>query len=210
MADPIGNPNAFDIQSAEAYTGYRQSSNYEYDPGVFVLPVASRTPKVVVGRVHAGLGMRTVKVAASKRGSPPIIPAATDTDQDTLIHASVNLPLPAFLTDSPGYHWTVTGTYSYVTTGDGGPRIPGKSYLPAGQYPFPLPLQDAAVELLSAGTDMKGAAGYLEQQIPMGGYLWPFTVMPPQFFNSILLRDQDTEAQTNDLVGGGILPGLGD
>lgn len=188
----IGNPDAFDVRQGHEYTGYRQNSSYTYDPGVFVLPVASRTPKTVIARVHGGLGIRRVSVAAAKRGTPPILPAAVDTDRDTLVSCTVDVPLPAFNPDAPTFNWTAAGEYVYVTTGTKGPRIPGKDFLPAGQYPFPLPLQDAAVEVLSAGGGgAETVAASLVNSIPAGTTLWPFTTMPPQFFNSIVLRDAD-------------------
>lgn len=204
-----GNPNAFDLRGGHDYTGYRQATDFDYDPGVFVLPLASRTPQTVIVRVHGGLGTRVVNVAASKRGSPPILPAAVDTDQDTLIGCSVNIPLPAFNHNSPGFDWAATGTYVYVTTGRGGPRIPGKSMLPAGQYPFPLPMQDAAVEMLAqSGEGVNQVAKGLPQAILAGSVMWPFTVYPPQFFNNIVLRSSDKEYFDADLSTGG--PGLGD
>ncbi len=201
----IGNPDAFDLKEGHKYNGYRQYNSYEYDPGVFVLPLASREPKNVVVRVHGGIGIRKVNVAAMKKGNPPILPAAVDTDRDTLVACSVQVPLPAFIPDQADYNWMASGTYLYVTT-KGGPRIPGRDFLPLGQYPFPLPLQDAAVESLAqAGIDMQTFATVLESQIPAGTVTWPFTTYPPQFFNSILLRDEDKEF-TAELTGGGFLP----
>jgi hypothetical protein len=207
MPDPIGNPDAFDIKAGHEYTGYRQNSTFTYDPGVVVMPLASRTPRTAVVRLHGGFGIRNVTVAASKKGSPPILPAAVDTDRDTLIACSVDIPLPAFSTDSPTFDWTAVGNYSYVTTGTDGPRVPGKDMLPAGQYPFPLPMQDAAVALLSeGGATPETVAADLRALIPYGNYLWPFTTYPPQFFNSIVLRDKDVTVEA-ELVGG---PGLGE
>lgn len=205
----IGNPDAFDLRTGHEYTGYRQNNRYEYDPGVFVLPVASREANVVVARVHGGMGIRRVSVAAAKKGAPPILPAATDTDRDTLVSAVVNVPLPAFLADSPTFNWVATGEYIYVTSRDG-PRIPGRDMLPAGQYPFPLPLQDAAIDFLTAGgSTPELEATKLKAAIPTGNYLWPYTVMPPQFFNSVVLRDSDKSFDA-ELRSGGTLPGLGD
>jgi hypothetical protein len=205
----IGNPDAFDVKQGHEYLGYRQNSEYSYESGVFVLPLASREPQTVIVRVHGGLGVRRVNVAASKRGGPPILPAAVDTDRDTLISCTVNVPLPAIIQDAPSFNWTVTGEYLYVTTGIKGPRVPGKDFLPAGQYPFPLPLQDAAVEVLSAGgAGMEAVAATLVSTIPSGGYLWPFTTYPPQFMNSILLRDSNQEFIVD--LHGGPGPGLGD
>lgn len=210
MPDTVGNPSAFDVRGGQDYTGYRQNNTFEYDPGVFVLPIASRTPRAVVARVHGGLGLRRVNVAASKRGGPPILPAATDTDQDTLVACSIGVPLPAFSGDSAAFDWAATGTYLYVTTGDKGPRVPGKSFLPTGQYPFPLPMQDAMVEALTAGgATPESLAPDLVRAIPEGTAIWPFTVYPPQFFNSIVLRDSDEDYFNADLRGGPG-PGLGD
>lgn len=186
----IGNANAFDLNQAQEYIGYRQITDYEYDPGVFVLPIASREAKTIAARVHGGVGYRKVNVAASKRGGPPILPAAADTDRDVLVGCTINLPLPSFHGDSPNYTWTAGGSYTYVTAGK--PRIPGRDMLPAGQYPFPLPLQDAVASETAKGHDsIVSIAQALAGKIATGSYVWPFTVMPPQFFNSLLLRDSD-------------------
>jgi hypothetical protein len=226
ITNSVGNPDAFDAKRGEDYTGYRQETTYEYDPGVFILPVASTTekpPKIV--RVHGGLGRRVVKFAASKKGTPPVLPAATDTDRDTLVGSTVVVPLPAFDDKVAGYHWQVGGTYTYVTTGlsptsppmpppppPASPptvedqavaslrrvaRVPGRDALPAGVYPFPLPVQDTAAEALlrSSGTSQSADnptdrhAASFASRISEGGYLWPFTVMPPTFFNPLLLRE---------------------
>lgn len=201
MPADIGNPDAFDTATAGDYTSYRQSSTFDYDPGVFVMAVASRTPKTVIAQVHGGLGMRRVEVTATKRGAPPILPAAVDTDTDTLIGCNINVPLPIVDPTAATYDWAAHGVYLFVTTGEDGPRVPGRDPLPLGQYPFPTPTQDAAIEALATGPrDMQTLMDELPGQIPTNDYVWPFTVYPPAFFNSILLRDFDGNA---DDFGGG-------
>lgn len=195
MAILIGNPDAFDAKAAGNYTSYRQNSSFEYDPGVFVLAVASRTPKNIIVQVHGGMGKRVVEVSASKRDAPPILPAAVDTDTETLIGCQIDLPLPIVNPTSATYDWAAVGTYLYITTGPAGPRVPGRDPLPAGQYPFPNPTQDAAIEAMASdGSSMAGLMDELPARIPDNNFVWPFTVMPPAFFNSILLRDSDSEA----------------
>jgi hypothetical protein len=195
MPEILGNPDAFDVRQASHYLRYRQNTSYAYDPGVFVMAVASRTPKTVVARVHGGYGVRKVDVDAAKRGSPPILPAANDTDRDTLIGCVINIPLPAISSSSPEYDWVASGSYLFVTTHEDGPRVPGKDYLPAGQYPFPTPYQDRAIEAIYASGDSVQTVGdALPGQIPSGNYVWPYAIMPPAFFNPILLRDLDSEA----------------
>lgn len=197
MPENVGNPDAFDLRTAADYSAYRQESAFNYDPGVFILPIASTTPKVKVVRIHGGYGTRTVSFAATKRGAPPIIPAATDTDKDYLVGANVVVPLPSPSPGSATYDWAISGQYTFVTKGAtqvgtewvGGARVPGKDFLPAGQYPFPLPPQDAAAEAIISSGSHEDAAANLRQQIPKNDYLWPFTVFPPQFANPLLLRE---------------------
>jgi hypothetical protein len=179
---PVGNPDAYDLRTASDYSGYRQSTKFSYDPGIFILPIASVIPKTKVVRVHGGYGTRVVTFAASKKGAPPIIPAATDTDRDYLVGANVNVPLPSPSAGSATYDWAVSGQYTFVTRGAalvdsqyvGGARVPGKDFLPEA--------------IISSGSH-EDAAAQLKQQIPHNNYLWPFTVMPPQFANPLLLRE---------------------
>lgn len=200
----IGNPDAFDQRAAADYLMYRSNSSFGYDAGVVVLPVASRTSKTVTVRLHGGYGMRKVDVTAAKRGAPPILPAAVDTDKDTLISCEINVPLPAVSGNSATFDWVATGSYLFVTTHADGARVPGRDYLPAGQYPFPTPLQDRAVEALSeSGDGVRDVGAQLMEDrtlIPTSNFVWPFAVLPPAFFNPILLRDSDEDSP--DFGGG--------
>lgn len=182
----VGNPDAIDAKGSDQYAAYRQTSDFAYVPGVFVLPLANGG--VVTGRVHKGYGTRTVRFNAIRRGQPPVLPAAADTDRDVLVSADVQVPLPAFSLTQPNFDWNVSGEYVFVTTHADGPRVPGLSRLPAGQYPFPLPLQDSAGDAIASSGGME----YVENSLYDGiqeGTVWPFTIMPKHFFNPLLLRE---------------------
>jgi hypothetical protein len=201
--DETGFPPPKDNVAADQYKKFQQVTTYGYDPGVFVLPLASRTPKTITVRAHAGVGTRTVEFDAVKNGSPPIIPSAADTDRDVLVQAGVSIPLPAPSGHDSGFDWVVKGVYVFVTKGvedvldeDGevtgtknGPRVPGSDYLNAGQYPFTLAIQDAAGRALAPSGDIRGPGDELPAQIEDNSFLWPYTVFPPAFFNGDLLRD---------------------
>jgi len=196
MADPVETP-----VGAIDYTRYRNTSRFTYTPGVFVLPLASRTPKTITVRAHAGFGTRTVNFSTSKRGSPPILPNAKDTDQDTLIAATVTMPLPAPDAHEGTYIWIAEGEYIFITRGEGkitedgqtvvqrGPRIPGESYFPTGAYPFEVSLQKAVADALAPDGNVVPIAEQIPALLPINAVQWPFTVYPPQLFNEKLLRD---------------------
>lgn len=195
-----------DFIAANEYKKFRQSTRYQYDPGVFVLALASRTPKTITVRAHAGFGTRIVDFEAAKSGAPPVLPTPTDTDRDVLVSAVVNIPLPAVSAHEGTYDWFVGGQYVFVTKGQedvvdsegeviktiNGPRVPGIDILNAGSYPFKPSIQTAAALAIAPDGDVRPEANRLlqfPQNIADNSYLWPFTVLPPAFFNHDLLRD---------------------
>lgn len=188
-----------DSSLAGSYKDFAGDTREEYDEGILILPVASRTPKTVTARVHGGFGVRVERAAAVKKDSPPIMPAARDIRDpitgrvsDTLVSASITIPQPVPNTTGLGYDWTVVTEYTYVTTRpaiDGGPRIPGRSVIPASRLPYPISPQDpAATDLLpsSSGSDMDTMYTAISPTVASvrdGTYVWPFTVLTPAFFD---------------------------
>jgi hypothetical protein len=195
----IGNPNAYDQAAGNQYQDFHINTAYDYDPGILVLPVAKAdgTPGVEVVRLHGGFGTRRVNFGGRKTGSPLVLPAAADTDKDLLISATVVTPLPSPNPQNGQYTWTAEGEYIFVTADDvNGPRIPGVHHLPTGQYPYPLPTQDAVAESIGDGTpgSIEKLADDLRDDnsgndIPSNEYVWPFTLYPAAFFNPLLLRE---------------------
>lgn len=202
----VGNPDALDINQAKDYTSYDVDTEYLYDPGFMVLPVASVAAKTVKVQYHGGHGKRIVKFAASKRGNPPVVPAPGNINEvtvvvdpitnvqstivneaDTLVGASAVVPIPVINTQTGSYDWRIAGTYVYVTKDD--PRIPGRDQLPTAGRPAPVQPQDTIAQATLNG------ASTLEQvdnrialnDLQAGTYIWPFTVYPANWFNPNLL-----------------------
>lgn len=142
MANRTGNSNAFDlIDGATAYSGYLGDTQYAYDAGVMILPVASETSLTVQVRQHGGYGTRRVTFDVAKQGNPPIVPAPDNTLRDTLVSTAVSVPTPTQNPNTGTFNWRVKGQYDYVTSSN--PRIPGVHMLPTISYPYPTPVQDA-------------------------------------------------------------------
>lgn len=190
-----------------SYRDTAVDTTHTYDPGILVLPVASLTPKTAVVRVHGGYGMRTQNMAGIKKDTPPILPTARDIRDpitgrvsDTLVGATVSILQPTPNPTGLGYDWTVSGQYTFVTTrpaADGGPRVPGLSVLPAARLPFPITPQDPAATSIIGGGSSGGdfdtvysalaPVGTFGANIQAGNFAWPFTVLPPAFFDPVML-----------------------
>lgn len=180
-----GNPDAFDRNQSNSYRHYHTDSQYTYDPGVMVLPVANATPTTVKVRYHGGHGTRTVEFDAMKNRNPPIIPAPQDTTRDVLIGASVNLPIPIPDATNNGYVWRASGKYTYVTNNT--PRIPGEDFLPLVQHPYPVPQDEVALGMLGDQSVESLQNQIQASDFERGTYLWPLTIMPKIFFNPAMV-----------------------
>lgn len=135
---------------AGSYRGYQQDQAFEHDLGLVVLPVASYTSgspgahRVI--RLHGGLAMRRVTWRSTRVGVPPMIPAAADSGNDTILSAVVIPSLPMPDKANGAYSWTVQGEYTYV---QGTPRVAGVNAFPCGQHPYlVLPQADLAGALV--------------------------------------------------------------
>lgn len=195
-----------DSSLASSYRDTAVDSTHAYDAGILILPVASLTPKTAKCRVHGGYGLRRASFAGIKKDTPPILPTARDIRDpitgdvvDTLVSAALVIKQPTPNPTGLGYDWSVSGEYVYVTTrpaADGGPRVPGLSVLPATRLPFPITPQDpAATSLISTSQGGDYDTAYLAltpvasftTDIQNGTFVWPFTVLPPAFFDPVML-----------------------
>lgn len=184
---------------APSYTKYEQEHEYHYDNGLIALPVAGTTAKHRIIKLHGGIGTRIVKWHAQRRGKPPVIPNMDDLDYDTFLGGTVTPTLPTPDPQGIGFFWVVSGEYSYVQTR---PRIAGNNTFPTGQYPFPVAPNDTiAGQLISQNiSDFNDAdpatenpydklAQKLGEAVNHDNerYLWPFTVLAPQFTSPSVL-----------------------
>lgn len=171
-----------------SYRGYTQDHEYETDTGLLPLPVAGRTPKVRLIRLHGGMGTRIVKWTASRVGAPPIIPTPTSTAYDRIIEHSVTPSLPVPNPQGAGYDWTVKGEYRYIQVT---PRTPGINTLSTGGYPFPLAPMDVLGNVtlntvvspgvaIPAGNPADTIMAMIANTVvnhESGAFIWPFTAL---------------------------------
>ena len=121
----VGGKDAIDIQS-EMYESGQNSSSYNRDEGLLVLPVmgpVGTPPKRI--RVHAPIGYRTVRWAYKKRATPPFIPSMADTPSgDIFLGGDVVMNTPDLGGSQNQLDFSAAGEYSYVQNVDNkGPRI---------------------------------------------------------------------------------------
>lgn len=91
-------------------------SSYSRDTGVIVVPLSDpEAESVVFVHLCNNYGTRTVEFEASKRGTPPIVPAPMDSyvAGDVLLGANITVFKPIPDDGSGGANWRVTGTYTY-------------------------------------------------------------------------------------------------
>lgn len=181
----LGNDYAYDRASSNAYRSFDTDNVYDYDSGVMVLPVGSKTAATVTVRYHGGFGTRRVRFSTVKNGNPPVLPAPNDTAYDKLISAHISLPIPVPDHATNGFVWAAQGEYKYVTSGT--PRIPGRDYFPIVPRPYAVP-QDNVSAAAIQGTTLNTLANNIQSSdFQSGTYQWPFIIMPPVFFNSDLV-----------------------
>lgn len=183
--------------SVNRYQEETQHHRYEYDSGVVVCPVASRTPGHRRIRLHGGVGMRVVKWSAERSGKPPIVPSHADTINDTLLSSTVNAQLPIPQPQSGTYLFRMSGEYVFVQTS---PRLLGTNAIPTGLHPFPVePMDGMAEQMIGSALAQYGTINDLAtfdsamqavaNKISNSGatdYVWPITVIPTIFSAPII------------------------
>lgn len=184
--------------SSASYAEYEQDQQYDYDPGLIVLPVAGPTAAFKKVRLHGGLGRRVVAWKANKAGKPPIVPSMTNAGSDTFLGGHINLAASQN-PQAAGYNWSAAGVYTYVQSA---PRIVGVDTFNAGAKPYSIAPNDTLAAGLS-GPGLAAAAGqstdrartheFAKAVSPTAEdraddtYIWPFTLLPPVFSNDFLI-----------------------
>lgn len=115
-------PVVNDTNAYRDYKGQYQESEYTYDPGYLIMPVADGG--YIKVRVHQGIGTRTVNWSSVKNNNPPVIPTASDiysvsspnTKTAEIVGATMSLPMPVPAAEGDGYNWVVKGSYEYILT----------------------------------------------------------------------------------------------
>jgi len=172
-----GNNRAYDLAEATNYQDYTVDNVHEYDPGLFVLPVASEVSETVTVRVHGGYGKRIIKYNIAKTGNPPVVPMPKATvGDDTLVSSVIHAPTPIPNLANGNYDWTVSGTYIYVNAG--GSRVPGETTLPAVGYPYSIAVQDARAQQSGQTEDEIITEIKVNNLIMDGGWVWPLVSFP--------------------------------
>lgn len=186
MIDQIGRVDP----DGGSYRGLHQWHKYTNVRGLIVLPVASTDSQHVVIRLHGGYGTRTVRWDHRRLGMPPMIPAAADTDGDTILSETVMPHLPQHNPQNHQYDWRVEGEYTYVQNST---RIAGQNAFPAGNHPYlVLPQANAAQSVVAvlSETDLNtvpNPADYITEtaiaNLPTadnadGTMQWPLTMLP--------------------------------
>lgn len=183
---------------AGSYRDYSQDHVYSHDHGLVVLPVAGRAAGHRVIRLHGGIATRTVNWSASRGGRPPLIPAAADTNGDTLLSSTIVPTLPRVNAQARSYDWSVSGTYVYVQNT---PRVPGVNAFPAGNHPYAVLPQAALAagelpsNLMTPGYSGNRADAQTEYLTGQGGHnpenagytSWPLTVLPAAYSSTHII-----------------------
>lgn len=147
-----------DLQVHRYRSGTGITSDYHRSRGLLVIPVmgpAGIPPKVV--RVHAPYGTREVHWAGVKEGSPPLMPAAADTNSgDTILSESHRFSAPV-AGMSGELVFNASGVFSYVQP-DGG-RGPDDEF-PIDAQPYP-----SAVDMLGEFALPNPSADYFSKVI---------------------------------------------
>lgn len=191
-----------DQEQAELYTRAGWVNEYDFAPGVMILPVAEEPPSnplqtstpwspVVAVRAHAPYRTRTVTYSAKKTNAPPFLPTPTDSGDFLFVGGSVAIPYPTLAINGL-YEWDATAQYTYVSAtnnaaGDGlvlgGPAfvttIQAQNALSGGN------LVGAPSDVVNSGVGPK--AGYslgraLNTNSPNYSYSEP-TFFPATFFS---------------------------
>lgn len=187
-----------EVVGVQDYTSYAQQHQFSHDLGVVPIPVASRTAGHKVIRLHGGMATRKVDWVAGRAGRPPVIPAAGDTEGDTLLSSTVVPHLPVMQSGAAGYNWRVTGSYLYVQND---PRVAGTDPFPVGNYPFEVePAASVARDVLDPYVEtyyinategrrfptlIEQVANDLDMSQPM--WTWPILALPSRFTSTHII-----------------------
>jgi hypothetical protein len=110
--------SVLDYQS-DKYHEYDAVSKFERDEGLIVIPLAKLPsdppPHYRVVRIHAPVGLRTVEVAATKVGTPPVMPGYGPTRSgDTMLSAEIEQKMPMDASGNGSRGYRTAGVYRYV------------------------------------------------------------------------------------------------
>lgn len=191
--------NILEVNGVTDYEKVNQRNDYTHDLGVVVVPVAGRESAHRNIRLHGGVAKRTVRWTSARKGRPPVIPKAVDTDGDTLLGVQVSPHLPTPQVGGNGYDWTVEGVYTYVQKS---PRLTGTDAFPVGDYPYPVqPVFSVATQLAQpyisqyytaavAGTKFTSLTNHLLSVVPWEGgqWTWPFLSLPGALSSEHLIQ----------------------
>jgi hypothetical protein len=174
-----------------AYDEEVERHSHEYDSGLVVMPVASRTAAHRIVRTHGGMSMRRVEFRTARTGRPPVIPRAVNGTNDTLLHATAAPLRPVPSGAGGNLRFMVSGEYLFVASD---PRVPGVNSLPTGAYPHPLPHVESVAKatfrnfqpgdvttVAEYDAAVSAAIAVAEANIGRLTYSWPLSVYPAAF-----------------------------
>lgn len=125
------------------YDGFKNDLSYTRVTGRLVLPVASGSPVVI--RTHQEYGVVRRLYGGSKKGSPPMAPAAAESDTVLTQTHTLPLPVPIQSGGGSGYLYSMAGV---VTTLETSPSTPTTGYAYPG---WPFRIEPMATEAERAG-----------------------------------------------------------
>lgn len=181
-----------------SYADYRQVHSYEADKGLAIAPSSNRTGTPRLLRLHGGYGKRVVDFNASRVETPPLLPLAADTEGDTLVSHTLEIPLPVFDQLLGRYNFKARGQYVYLQNAT---RVPGTDPFPTGRYPYPLEPADtlsmastiAAIGNAALAVIFGGATPIASLTAALGAtidvtrkYVWYLTSLPSQTFTNLI------------------------
>lgn len=103
---------------AANYNRYGIETNYVHVSGKMVFPLAEvqtgTNPPVAIVFLHQPYRIRKQQFDMVKKNTPPVIPAAADNQQDTMLSAQVSFSLPAINTGKQTLVWGAKGENVYI------------------------------------------------------------------------------------------------
>ena len=175
-----------DNVQAALYKSVSHDFQFQYFPGVIVVPRAIRDP--IVFRVYKPYSIRQQKFGMVKEKTPPVVPAP-DPDA-TLIGQMIAFPLPKQgSTNPPSFNYAVSGIYTYL---ESKPSHPLSGFaLPINPFPFEFPSIEERKQM------MGGDPRFIKPDFQSGKYFWPFTQITPEFFDpQMSVTDHNSRTST--------------
>jgi hypothetical protein len=121
-----------DDAQADSYIDWGTADVYEHFPGVVVLPVALTATQIddgvspiSIGRIHAPYRSRTQKFKASKRNSPPVIPAPQDAGAFVFVGGGVKFEKPSMNSTAATVTWHAEGNWKFYENCTDDPLLDG-------------------------------------------------------------------------------------